>query len=401
MPSIALYYPWMHFQDDNWLRLALLTWDHLARVRPRVVEDRDGELVRQLRAETDFIVETAPSPTVLDTVAESFGEIFDAAPGFLLERYGLTEPQASPLGYGQVRLAGWRDYEPPMTQHVVKGPPLAELLTWVYVGGQGSRMGGGLRDSLVSIGLAIPSEGPWVGMDPKLGSIYLAVLADAMARSEVLSPATDDLRMHNAVGALDRLTALVFDDHVSVPAVEDVERAYLHVALRTVIEPDNLDHVPTAKLIRFRETHRSELAAFHEHVAGMGAELQAIAKVESLEVASAHLRALYETKTRPQLNDLRRALRGLGVESSAGTLAQKIDFNPAAGTVLGSIAAAGGQLAVASAAVAVTLVPYLAGKFKARRQQVTNSPVAYLLAADRELTGRTLLGTFHHRTGRR
>ncbi|MFF3412830.1 hypothetical protein ACFYW8_43255 [Streptomyces sp. NPDC002742] len=47
-----------------------------------MLEDRDGELVRQLRAESDFIVETAPSPTVLDAVAESFGEIFAAAPGF-------------------------------------------------------------------------------------------------------------------------------------------------------------------------------------------------------------------------------------------------------------------------------------------------------------------------------
>lgn len=113
MPSIALYYPWMHFQDDNWLRLALLTWDYLARVRPNVMEDRDGDLVRQLRAETDFIVETAPSPTVLHIVAESFGEIFDAAPALLLDQYGLTEPVATPLGYGQVRLAGWRGYEPP------------------------------------------------------------------------------------------------------------------------------------------------------------------------------------------------------------------------------------------------------------------------------------------------
>ncbi|MFF3411763.1 hypothetical protein ACFYW8_37480 [Streptomyces sp. NPDC002742] len=108
------------------------------------------------------------------------------------------------------------------------------------------------------------------------------MLADAMARSEVLSPATDDPRMHNAVGALDRLTALVFDDQVSVPAVEDAERAYLHVALCTEIEPDNLDHVPPAKPIRFRETHRAELAAFHDHGAGMGTELRAIAKVESL-----------------------------------------------------------------------------------------------------------------------
>src|SRR4051794_25834644 len=29
----ALYYPWMHFQDDNWVKLSLLTWDSVVRVR--------------------------------------------------------------------------------------------------------------------------------------------------------------------------------------------------------------------------------------------------------------------------------------------------------------------------------------------------------------------------------
>jgi hypothetical protein len=94
---------------------------------------------------------------------------------------------------------------------------------------------------------------------------------------------------------------------------------------------------------------------------------------------------LYRSRTKPQLDDLRRALRCLGVESTVDTLGLKVDLNAAAGTVIGSIAAAGGQLAVAGAAVAVTVVPYLAGRFKARRKSITSSPVAHLLAADRKL----------------
>lgn len=106
---------------------------------------------------------------------------------------------------------------------------------------KGARVEGGLRDSLVSIGLAVPSDGPWVGMDPKLGSIYLAVLADAMARSEVLSPATDDPRMHSS-----------------------------SCSVRPTV-PSSLPSMSTWP--------------------GLGAELQAIAEVESPEVASAHPRA--------------------------------------------------------------------------------------------------------------
>ncbi|WP_327713276.1 hypothetical protein OG912_38840 (plasmid) [Streptomyces sp. NBC_00464] len=69
----------------------------------------------------------------------------------------------------------------------------------------------------------------------------------------------------------------------------------------------------------------------------------------------------------------------------------RIDINAASGTILGGLAAAGGQFTVAGTAAAITLVPYVASKFMTRRQEIATSPVAFLLAADRDLTGRRLL----------
>ncbi|MFE5583803.1 DUF6236 family protein [Kitasatospora sp. NPDC056531] len=392
--SIALYYPWMHFQDDNWLKLALLTWDRVARMRPLQTRDGDEELVHRLKAETDFIVETAPSPTILGEVADTFLEIL----GTDLERvrayYGLA-PSSSGGDWPDRRryAADWFMFEPPPSQ----GPWQPEyepvpggFLLPIPVEGPGTKIASRLGDQLAWSGLG-ERRSSWIGLHPKLGSIYLAVLADAVARSEFLLPATDDLRVHHAIGATDRLTGLLFDQDVRVPALEDVESAYVSLALRTVIEPASLDQTPVAKLIRFREDHRAELVAFQEHVAGLAPKLQAIAQVERLETAVAHLDSLYKSATKPQLDELRRALRGLGIESSAGAMAQKVDLTAAGGTLLGGVAAAGGQLAVAGAAVAVTLVPYVASKARARNQQVRSSPVAYLLAADRTLNGRALL----------
>jgi hypothetical protein len=42
--------------------------------------------------------------------------------------------------------------------------------------------------------------------------------------------------------------------------------------------------------------------------------------VENVDIAHAHLESLYRSRTKPQLDDLRGALRSLGVESTAGTL---------------------------------------------------------------------------------
>jgi hypothetical protein len=70
-PTIAFYYPWASFQD-GWLKLALLTWDNIAPIRPsgigdhdgdlvRPIRDEDTDLVRQVRDETDLIVDITPS----------------------------------------------------------------------------------------------------------------------------------------------------------------------------------------------------------------------------------------------------------------------------------------------------------------------------------------------------
>jgi hypothetical protein len=152
-----------------------------------------------------------------------------------------------------------------------------------------------------------------------------------------------------------------------------------------VIEPERLAYLPIPKIIAFRQRYSAELAAFRQHVADLAPHLRTVTQVENVQVAHAYLRAIYDGTTKPQLDELRRALRGLGVESVAGTLGLKIDLGAAAGTLLGAAAAAGGQLAVAGAAVGVSVLPYVAHRVNQARQLRRESPVAYLLAADRKL----------------
>ncbi|RZS38833.1 hypothetical protein EV193_10443 [Herbihabitans rhizosphaerae] len=388
MGSIALYYPWMHFQSDDWVKLALLTWDGIVLTRPPELPSRDSELVRQVRAESDLITDATPSAADLDLVGDTFGSVLDAHSKAMVERFG-TQAARPARSYGNPASNAGGFYAP-----AEPATPDDPRTFWVHHDRSApsvGKMSAELSTRLIKAKLAVaePNGRPWLGMRPELGSIYLAVLADAMSANNALSPVTDDLRMHHALGALDQVEGLLLGGPDRTPALADAEAAYVHLALRVVIEPERLAHVPTDKLIKFRAEHGAELTAFRAHVAGLGDELRAIAAVENVEVAHAHLKALYERETKPKLDDLRKGLRALGVESVAGPLALKVDA--AAGTVLGGLAAAGGQLAVAGAAVAVTVVPYLAGKHKARREQKKGSPVAYLLAADRRLAGASLL----------
>ncbi|WP_409489583.1 DUF6236 family protein [Amycolatopsis sp. cmx-11-12] len=371
----AIYYPWMHFQDDKWVKLSLLTWDSVARVRARDVDDRDSDLVRQVVNETDLLKTISPSQHDLTAVANTFGDVLDAYGGRISKRHGLNQDN-------------WREdvgsYGAPASNSGFGLAGAPKNLTWVYCGARESKIGDALRNQLVGRRLGLP-HGPWLGMNPVLASVYLATLADAIARHNRISPVTDDSRMHKAAGALDRLAELLFEDG-PVPALPDPESAFAHVALQAVIKPDRLAEVPVASLIRFRERYTAELTAFRGHIADLADELGEIATVENVEFADAHLKSLYRSKTKPHLDELRRALRGLGVESTTGVLELRLDLGVAAGTVLGGgLAAAGGQAALAGTAAAIAVVPYLAGRFKARQAAITSSPVAYLMAADRRL----------------
>ncbi|MEU9101292.1 DUF6236 family protein [Streptomyces sp. NPDC048361] len=371
---MALYYPWMHFQDTDWLKLALLSWERIVRLRPHTVDDRDSEVVRAIRGESDLLREVTPSRHDLETVADAFFELLGCE-DLVWELNTLRLQAANPT------LSVSEDLFPPPSQRVTEHEHHPALL-WIYCGGTGTKMSSTLRRQLLEAGLAVQVDrrDPWVGLHPRLGAVYLTALADTVARHNALSPVTDDPRMHHAVGALDRLADLL---NLSVtPALHDTRAAYVHLSLRAVIRPERIAAVPVSRLVAFRQRHAPELAAFYAHVDSLATELGQIATVENLDLAHAHLQALYERATKPQLDELRRALRAFGVESTVGTLGLKVDLGAVSGTALGALAVTAGQPAIGAGAVALTVVPYIAGRLKALRQQRTDSPVAYLLAAE-------------------
>jgi hypothetical protein len=369
--AIALYYPWMHFQDDTWVKLAVLTWDRVARVHPPELPSRDSELVRRIQDESDFVLEIAPSHHDLDVVATTFAAVLD--------------PDVVDRHLERSRRTGY--LMPPSNAYSWQAPEMV----WIYQGETMRKVSTTMAERMLELELARPhaTNQRWIAVPSTFASIYLAVLADAMGHHNDMSPVTDDPRVHRASGSMEHLMEALVGTGPA-PAVDNAPNAYLHVAIQAVLEPKGLAEVPVSKILKFRQRHGAELVAFRTHVAGLGEELARVAEVENLTVAQAHLQALYTSRTKPMLDDLRKALRGFGIESAAGSLGLRVDLNAATGTVLGGIAAAGGQLALAGAAVAVGVVPYVASRVRARKQHKA-SPVAYLLAADRELTGSRLL----------
>jgi hypothetical protein len=48
MARRCLYYPFIHFRDEGWLKLSSLYWDDVSRIVPRSYAPRDSREIRTL-----------------------------------------------------------------------------------------------------------------------------------------------------------------------------------------------------------------------------------------------------------------------------------------------------------------------------------------------------------------
>ncbi|MBF6488889.1 hypothetical protein IU431_32745 [Nocardia otitidiscaviarum] len=378
MSQITLYYPWMRFRNENWLKLALLTWDHLARIRPRAATDTDSDTVARLRAETDFLHDVEPVREDLRRLTNIFGDIITSGEPRVWQRYSWRAVVDSAGAAAMPRKSG--------------GPRRAYPgLAWVHVGTDGPKAHLALSRLLEEEGLAVTVEestGPYLGMHPRLADLYLTALADVVAARQRVSPVTDDPRAHAAVGTIDRLYALLIDDDVAEPVSEDARHAYLHFAAYAALRPERLRDVPLPTLLSFRERYAGQLRAFREHIGSLSKELESVALAEGPESARRRLRDVYRSTTKPRLEELCRASDDFGIDAAPGLLGIKVDL-PAAST--GATLPALSDLAGSGTGFAFAVVPYVADRMRARRTTIQETPVSYLLTADRKLTGKALL----------
>src|ERR1700681_1629373 len=84
--NIGFYYPKTVFQDD-WLKLAALYWDRIARIEWKRGPLGDFDTARQLADEMGFIVNLTPSSEEISFVADSFLETINKHSDVLREHY--------------------------------------------------------------------------------------------------------------------------------------------------------------------------------------------------------------------------------------------------------------------------------------------------------------------------
>ena len=381
----GLYYPLADFPDQRWLKLALLNWDQIQRIRPEGYQELDRDLTRRIRElDPEALVDIQPDDDELWEVGERFEQLLRDAGPRLVDRYSISSIEDWPPTFFDSRPAGGD-----------------ERLAFVYAAssaGDAAKMAYHIAHQLDYMGLGVvvqDSSGTWLGLHPRLASVYMCALTEAIAERRLLRPLTYDRRAHQASGrsTLDRLEQVLTGSPAVVPGLrsDEVEAQFVEVALAAVLQPVNLDELEATQIIDFRHEHGVELAAFHRYLRSLEGEFQELSQITNLSEIERRLGRLYRTDTEPRLRALEVGLRKFGIKTALSTLTMRIDAPHAASTLAGAATVvAGAAIGIGAAAtvplaVAMAIVPAIVAKRNERRQSKRESAVSYLLALRTEV----------------
>ncbi|HJY29425.1 MAG TPA: DUF6236 family protein [Pyrinomonadaceae bacterium] len=308
--TFGLYYPYIHFQDQDWLQRAALYWDKMGRIVPDLddVNADDTDLVRALKNEVGFVEDLRPSKET-DKVGSKFLTLLNTYEGQLRSHYG-THKWKHRLKKGG---SDWnRKHDD-------------EIVEQVYV----EKMSRRLRQSLVDIDLAYAPIGrDFLLMHRTLADVYMTVLANAMAQKQY-EPTTDNVINHYAVMG----DSVEHIKHALLPSTMREEKTELPqpslakvamFALKMNV-PRNTDgqSVKTIvkRIVKFRQNHRESVQEFRADVAKFARNQRLLRlMIRNPEEFQNELEAAYNEKVQEKLENVNKMIKDVWKETAVGML---------------------------------------------------------------------------------
>lgn len=404
--DVALYYPYVNFPADAWMKAAALHWPQVGRIHPSGYSHlRDSETIRRLKDELDFVVEVRPDRwgpegtwvgketlarvdnmrigrrwrSIDDEVEALFFDFLDRYKDELIPRYG-----ADALGVRSLHTHEVFDELLPLD------PRLEEI--------HAGKLSYELVHRLAHEGLLISRSYEWrraedrkvlhmsdLAMHKSLASVYLAVLADVVARENKMTPLTDQPLTCAATAGwtVDAMARILLGDEAEAEE-GDYSQVFAVMALQTVL-PLGLADIPVERIIEARRRLLPQLMRYREFLDSLTPDLVDISAVQDPQVRAAKLRNHVESKITQPIEAMERELGRLGMQPIRAVLSLQTLAPPAA---LGVLATTVGLPSIITNAgvVAASLIGATHSALDQRRQARAGQPTGYLLDLRHELT---------------
>jgi hypothetical protein len=376
---VGLYYPFIHFRDEGWLKLSALYWDGMRRIVPAGAQVHDSDEVKRL-VDAEFIQNKSPLQAALE-IAGPFRELINNHGDTLRNEFDVAN----------------RDMWPDDIHTSLYAPGRDAKLAYVF----DEKMDPQLLSDLFGYGLvASRSDNPrWIGMHPRLAKVYMMSLAEAMAPRLGAHPLTDETFDHVAVSGLtmERLAAALLDRaeftaqaRTDADAQREVEEAMVSLAFKSVVPTDPAS-IPAEKIVEFRRIYAEERGLFQSEIANLIKALDYLRDVKDPQELDQHLRNQYEKTLAPRLERLGKGLRSANIDTAESAMTVSITL-PAAVTAI--LAAVGLTLVApvsAPAGIAFAAWRIRRSHKKAVDSLLKPSPEAYLYRASKLSTPQTMV----------
>lgn len=393
MSAIGLYYPYIQVRQDDWLAATALYWPKLARLVPDGFPVRDSEAARVLAERLDLIVDLPAGPAAA-SMAPAFLAMLDEYGDRLRERFALPAPKFDDE-VPEIRLAPmmsksrevpWID--PPQSPGPFLASDSLDRLAGVHV----NQLDPGVRDRLCELGLAAwpvwswelddHADDHWVGMRDEIAWLYVCALANEAATLNALTPITDQDDAQAFIGGM-TVTELA-DAVLRITGRDDVPPTPGELAgtigMLALQLPAPHHRWSAADVVKVRERYGADFVAFRQAVEQAAADLSAAAgEIRQPEALAAQLDHELRTRFAQPLDDLRRQLRGLGLEAATLTLNAKFEVPAAIAVAGGGALIADGSALAGGAAIAAGLLA-VRGQVRERSAELlAPSAAGYLL----------------------
>lgn len=358
MSAIGLYYPYIHFQDDLWVKQAALYWDKVARIVPAGYDGlHDSTLVSRLRDELDLVSNYEPEWPTVRAVSEELIELIQEHEGALRERFDPAvhlESSTDSLAYL---------YHTKMDHQLVRVLQESGLGTYRRVGGE--------------------ADHAWLGVHPRIGQVFMTALASEMARRGALEVVSDNERFAVAGCGFplkQQFANLVDGDGGAALPVGETVEGMLGVAAIECVLPANLEVLTVEEIANFREDTIEERAAYRKAIGSLAVDVEGVsseaALVDHVQTKGAEIGAA--------VKKLEGKMNGLLGDTVIDAFGVSKDLPDLFKHALGSIGIGLANPWIAAGGYALALVKSVREK-RGEMQDLKENPYAYLVTAKERL----------------
>ncbi|MFB4295079.1 DUF6236 family protein [Actinomadura sp. NTSP31] len=408
----GLHYRHVHVWDERWLKLTALYWERVYRFDSAQNPSDDPPGISRTEAVLSadgFLKATTPRKDDFEWAADQF---LSAVEDVDLSAYRLSSHQVpeQPAWTRDRDLADelpdWYGFNPApqdlFTPLAAEERAAGQRRQAVQVADPRSlsrwKMTLYFIRRLEQMGLAEPASHGRLLMHSTLVHAYLLLLGTHTAPRHGAVPLARATFDHAVTGlAARRLVAGVLGDPMPQARADERTALLINLAVSAVL-PRNIDHISAEQIIDFRDRYAGERARFRDAAEAMVDEAAHLEDITDPDVLLDHLQARYDTRIRPALEDLERAMRGQRFQTAWGAINLQAAAPPAVSTALllathpspAQTATVGlGSFAVGVWAAAVQ-------QRHQREQALTSAPMAYLHRLHTGLTPQGLLQRAHH-----